>query len=90
MIEDPSSLKASVGEAPGGGAAAGGPAASVTAGSDGGLFQYLAVKIDVQMKPLSPTTGIELERRLGPAEFELVKALFAERVAHFFNIVGPH
>jgi hypothetical protein len=53
------------------------------------LFQYLAVKVDVQVEPLSAATGIELERRFGPAEFELVVALLAECAAHFFNIVGP-
>jgi hypothetical protein len=74
VIEDPSSLEESVGGAPGAVAAAGGPAAS-SPGSDDGLFQYLAVKVDVQVEPLSTATGIELERRFGSAEFELVIAL---------------
>jgi hypothetical protein len=39
------------------------------------LFQYLAVKVDVQVESLSTATGIELERRFGSAEFELVIAL---------------
>lgn len=67
-----------------------GPRLIFTAGSDGGLLQYLAVKVDVQVEPLSSATGIELKRRLGPAEFELIKALLAERAAHFLNVVGPH
>jgi hypothetical protein len=52
------------------------------------LLQYLAVKVDVQVEPLAAAAGIELERRFRPAEFELVKALLGERVAHFTNVVG--
>ena len=54
------------------------------------MFRYLAVVVDVQVKTLAATAGVEFERRLGPAELKLVIALFAERAAHFVSTVGPH